>query len=170
MSGDGIRIIGRLATADGTGIVRMEDRFATGIDDLWSALVDPGRLDRWLGEFSGDLRLGGRFDYRFHGSGAEGTGRIEVCEPPRHLLVATAPTDSGGEHAIEAWLHADGESTVLVVEQRGLPIDLLAGYGAGIQIHVEDLAAHLRGEPRCDAPARWNELAPAYRQLAAEVG
>jgi len=35
------RILGSLRSADGKGIVRVEDRFETGIDDLWSALTDP---------------------------------------------------------------------------------------------------------------------------------
>ena len=51
-----------------------------------------------------------------------------------------------------------------------MPLDLLAAYGAGIQIHVEDLAAYLAGRERCDADARWDELQPAYEVLAAEVG
>jgi hypothetical protein len=37
----GARILGSLRSADGKGIVRMEDRFDTDIDDLWSALTDP---------------------------------------------------------------------------------------------------------------------------------
>ena len=61
----GNRIVGTVRTADGKGVVRMQDRFDTGIDDLWSALTDPGRLARWLGEFEGDLRLGGEFRARF---------------------------------------------------------------------------------------------------------
>ena len=80
-AGAGGRIVGSLRSADGKGIVRMEDRFDTGIDDLWSALTDAGRLGRWLGEFEGDLRLGGEFRARFFASGWEGTGRVEACEP-----------------------------------------------------------------------------------------
>jgi hypothetical protein len=71
---------------------------------------------------------------------------------------------------IEATLAADGDQTILVVEERGMPLDLLAAYGAGIQVHVEDLAAHLAGRERCDADARWAELQPAYEDLAANVG
>jgi hypothetical protein len=37
-------------------------------------------------------------------------------------------------------------------------------------VHVEDLAAHLAGGERCDADERWNELLPAYQDLAASVG
>jgi len=136
---------------------------------VWSALTDPGRLARWLGEFEGDLRLGGEYRARFYASGWEGTGRVEVCEPPRRLLVVNAEEDRD-EHVIEATLAADGDQTILILEERGMPVNLLAAYGAGIQVHVEDLAAHLAGRERCDAGARWTELQPAYEELAANVG
>ena len=100
----GNRIVGTLREADGKGVVRMEDRFDTDIDDLWSALTDPGRLARWLGEFEGDLRLGGEFRARFFSSGWEGTGRVDACEPPRHLLVMTKHVRQADEHVIEATL------------------------------------------------------------------
>src|SRR6266576_7353514 len=63
------RILGTLRSADGKGVVRMEDRFDTDIDDQWSALTDPRRLARWLGEVEGDLHLGGEFRARFFASG-----------------------------------------------------------------------------------------------------
>ena len=166
----GNRIVGTLRTADGKGVVRMEDRFDTDIDDLWSALTDPGRLARWLGEFEGDLRLGGEFRARFFASGWEGTGRVDVCEPPRHLLVTTSQDRQAEEHAIEATLTADGDRTILILEERGMPVNLLAAYGAGIQVHIEDLAAHIAGRERCDADARWQELQPAYEALASKLG
>jgi hypothetical protein len=74
------------------------------------------------------------------------------------------------EHVIEVTLAADGDHTLLVWEERGMPLDQLAAYGAGIQVHAEDLAAHLAGRKRCDAGARWGELIPAYQDLAAGVG
>jgi uncharacterized protein YndB with AHSA1/START domain len=162
----GSRIMGSLSAADGKGIVRMEDRFDTDMDDLWAALTDPGRLARWIGEVDGDLRLGGQYRYNFFASGSEGTGRVEACEPPRRLLL-TMDLDQPDDDVIEATLAADGDQTFLVWEERGMPLDLLAAYGAGVQIHVEDLAAHIAGrEPRGDAKARWDELLPAYQELA----
>jgi hypothetical protein len=48
-------------------------------------------------------------------------------------------------------------------------LNLIGAYGAGIQIHVENLAAHVAGRERCDGEARWIELQPAYDELAASV-
>jgi uncharacterized protein YndB with AHSA1/START domain len=168
-AGAGARILGSLRSADGKGVVRMQDRFDTDIDDLWSALTDPSRLARWLGEVGGDLRLGGEFRARFF-DGWEGTGRVEACEPPRRLLLLTMQPGQPDEQFIEVTLAADGDQTILVWEERGMPPNLLAAYGAGVQVHVEDLAAYLAGRGRSDGEARWNELMPAYQDLAASAG
>jgi uncharacterized protein YndB with AHSA1/START domain len=170
----GDRILGSLRSADGKGVVRMEDRFDTDIDDLWSALTDPGRLARWIGDVEGDLRLGGEFRTHFFASGSKSTGHVEACEPPQRLLLLTKHVDKPFGLAIEATLTADGDQTVLIVEERGMPLNLLHGYGAGIQIHFEHLADHIAGRrPRDvgedDIEARWDKLLPAYQHLAANV-
>lgn len=164
------RLLGNLRTADGKGIVRMEDRFDVRADDVWSALTEPRLLGRWLGEVEGDLRLGGQFRAHFFASGWEGKGRIEACEPPRRLLVVTKQPNASDEQEIEVTLTADGDGTILAWEERGMPADLVAAYGAGVQVHVEDLAAYLAGGERCDADARFEELFPAYQELAAGLG
>jgi len=163
------RILGSLRTADGESIVRIEDRFNTDIDDVWSALTDPDRLARWYGEVEGDLRLGGEYRARLHASGWEGTGRVEACEPPRRLLLVTEGPGEAGRGEMEVTLTGDGDQTVVVWEERGMPLKLIAAYGAGIQIHVEDLGDHVAGRERRDAEARWEELLPPYRELAVEV-
>jgi uncharacterized protein YndB with AHSA1/START domain len=164
----GTRVLGSLRLGDGKGVLRMEERYDTDIDDLWSALTDPPRLARWIAEVDGDLRVGGEFRARFT-SGWEGTGRVQGCEPPRRLLVLTQEADEPDEEILEATLTADRDQTILVIEARGLPIEHLAAHGAGWQVHAEDLAAHLAGRARCDIKARWNELIPAYQDLAAQV-
>jgi len=164
-----LRILGSLRSANGTGIVHTEDRFDTDIDDLWQALADPARLARWYGEVEGDLRTGGEYRVHVFASGWEGTGRIEACEPPRRLVVTGKDPDEPFEEVTEVTLTADGDQTILVIEQHGLPLDKLAAYGAGLQIHVEDLAAHITGRERADQ-ARWGQLMPAYQDLAADLG
>jgi uncharacterized protein YndB with AHSA1/START domain len=162
----GARVLGTLRSEHGQGVVRLEDRFDTDVADLWSALTDPERLARWLGEVDGDLREGGEFRAHWLASGWEGTCRVEVCEAPHRILVRTSSPDEP-DGVVEVTLTADGDRTVLVIEDRGLPLDHIADYGAGDQIHVEDLAAYLAGGERCDARARWQELRPAYEPLAA---
>ena len=168
----GGRILGSLRSEDGKGVVRMQDRYDTDIGDLWSALTDPGRLARWYGEVRGDLRPGGEFHAHLPGAG-ERNGRVDACEPPRRLLLTMRDPDpqpgQPDETVIEATLAADGGQTILVVEERGMPLELLAAYGAGVQIHAENLAAHIAGRERGNDEARWNELIPAYRDLAANL-
>src|ERR1700733_1070649 len=55
------RILGSLRSADGNGVARIEDRYDTDIDDLWSAITDPTRLARWHAQVEGDLHPGGQF-------------------------------------------------------------------------------------------------------------
>jgi uncharacterized protein YndB with AHSA1/START domain len=159
------RLLGTLRSVDGKGAVRMEDRYDTDIDDLWSAITDPARLARWYGEVEGDLRVGGEFRLKVHASGWEGVRRVQTCEPPRRLLLVGQEQDDPFEMITEVTLTADGDQTILVMEERGMPLEYVAAYGAGIQIHVEDLGAYLAGRERCDSDARMGELYPAYQTL-----
>jgi uncharacterized protein YndB with AHSA1/START domain len=57
----GGRILADLDSADGTGVVRIQDRYDTDVEDLWAAITDPSRLARWYGQVEGDLVAGGEF-------------------------------------------------------------------------------------------------------------
>lgn len=144
------------------GAVRVEDVYDTDIDDLWSAITEPERLARWIATVEGELRLGGTLHARFT-STWEGPGRIDVCDAPHHLVLTMEPgTDE--EAVIEAVLTAEGGRTRLVVEERGLPLDVLYKHGAGWQAHIEDLGRYLAGG-ESNWKARWTELSPAYESL-----
>ena len=173
----GTRILGSLRSADGAGVVRIEDRYDTDIDDLWSAITDPDRLARWFGEVDGELSLGGEFRVQIADAG-ERTGQVEACDAPQRLSVTTRETDEsyrrgqGVPPFDAAWditLTADGDQTVLVLEVRGMPLDKIAFFGAGWQIHAENLAAYLAGREPDDVEARWGELVPPYQDLAANL-
>src|SRR5512133_981262 len=154
MTGNAPRTLGSLRAADGKGVVRIEDRYDTDINDLWAAITDPARLARWHGQVEGDLRPGGEFRVYIEAADIESTGRVEACEPPRRLLVTTRETDESYrkgqgvppfDASLEATLTADGDQTILVIEVQGMPLDKIAFYGAGWQIHAENLAAYLAG-------------------------
>jgi len=173
------RILGSLRSADGKGVVRIEDRYDTEIDDLWSAITDPGRIARWYGRVEGDLRPGGEFRLYVADADSDHAGRIEACEPPRRLVVTSRETDESYlrgkgvppfDAVLEATLSPDGDQTVLVIEVQGMPLEAVAFYGAGWQIHAENLAAYLDGRESGGTEARWNELVPPYQDLAANIG
>jgi uncharacterized protein YndB with AHSA1/START domain len=161
-----VKILGTLRRLDDDrGVVRVEDVYATDIDDLWKACTEPDRLGRWIASVSGDLEAGGAFTARFT-SGWEGSGRVDVCERPHRLLVTTWEDESPDqESTIEATLESIDGGTRLVIEERGVPLEQLAGYGAGWQVHAEDLAAHVAGDDRDEDEGRWVEMVPAYREM-----
>ncbi len=154
------------------GAVRVEDVYDTDIDDLWRACTTPERLARWIATVSGDPSVGETVQAVFTSTWA-GRVRIEVCDAPRHLLLTMEP-GADDETQLEAWLTTEGSSTRLVVEERGLPVGQLHFYGAGWQVHLEDLGrsvasdgpAHVGGwSAETAAPAwhaRWTELIPEY--------
>ena len=97
---------------------------------------------------------------------------------PRRLLVTTRETEESYlrgqgvppyDETVEATLTADGDQTILVIEVKGMPLDKVAFYGAGWQLHAEDLATYLAGREPGDVEARFGELIPPYQALAATL-
>ena len=177
-AGRGSRVLGRLGVADGKGVVRVEDRYDTEIDDLWSSITDPERLARWYGKVEGDLRPGGAFTLYLESADLNSIGRVDTCEPPQRLRITTRESDESArrgngpppfEQTVEATLTAAGAQTVLTIEIRGLPLDKIEYFGAGWQIHAENLAAYLAHQESAETESRWSELVTAYRELASGI-
>lgn len=166
MEGGDRRILGTLGSVDGEGVVRMRDVLDADLDDVWSALTDRARLACWYGEVEADLRPGGAYRARLIASGWEGSGRVEACDPPERLLFRITDSEEPDEQELEIRLTRDGDRTLVVWEERGMPLPYLSAYAAGVQLHVEDLADYLAArERREDFKARWDELHPAYQAL-----
>lgn len=177
-SNHGARLLGSLRSADGKGVVRIAERYDTGIADLWSAITDPRRLAQWNGEYEGEFRVGGEYRIHIESDGWHGVGHVERCEPPRRLVVTSRESQESFEQGqgaapfdehIDVTLQPDGKGTVLVAQISGLPLDKIAFYGAGWQIHAENLAGYIAGTGRVDGEARWDVLVPAYQALATAV-
>jgi uncharacterized protein YndB with AHSA1/START domain len=170
-----VKIIGTMRSLDDTrGAVRVDDVYDTDIDDLWQACTQPERLARWMAQVSGDLRSGGTIHAVFTSTWT-GSGRIDVCDKPQHLLL-TMEEGTSDETQIEAWLTPEGTGTRLVVEERGLPLDRLHFHGSGWQAHLEDLGRSLEPggadpglwsaqSPEPGWRARWSELTETYKRM-----
>jgi uncharacterized protein YndB with AHSA1/START domain len=159
-----VSIEGTLHSGSGGGVVRLKAGFQADRDDVWSALTDPQRLTHWYGNVEGDLRVGGVFKAFVLASEWDGQGRIDACAPQRKLEV-TMWEEEGVEHVIAVELIDDGGLTILTLEVRGLPLDLVWAYGAGWQVHLEDLGGYLLGHDIRNLPTRWDELEPIYREM-----
>ena len=166
----GTRILGALKSVQGQGVVVMQDRFAVDVTAAWRALTDKGELALWLGDFTGDLKSGGAYHFRFHASGAEGDGRVDTCEAPTHFRVIHMDAVGNDGVVIDVTLRADGRGTIVALTQAGLPLKWIAAFGAGMQVHFEDLARHLAGEARGDSDARMDELMPLYEKQGVIAG
>jgi uncharacterized protein YndB with AHSA1/START domain len=163
-------VIGALRLDGDRTAVRLERSYPTDSQDLWTALTDPARLSRWFARVEGDLRPGGTFCIYFGDEDpAERTlGEVRECAPPHRLEVTWRFRDEG-ESAVRAELTPEPGGTRLSLDHRRLPRTAAAGYGAGWQTYLEQLAADLAGGAgRGDQwDQHWQRLLPAYQaQLA----
>lgn len=152
------------------GAVRIEVVIDAPATAVWRALTEPDHLSDWLGDVSGDLRTGGRFRACFRVSGWNGAGRVESCDERRGFVVVLREDDGAGDETTAVTLTTEQDGTRLVVRQTGLPLTMVAAFGAGLQVHLEDLVAHLAGRPGRNTVDRWSELHPGYQELTVLEG
>jgi uncharacterized protein YndB with AHSA1/START domain len=81
--------------------VTLARSYETTVEDLWDIVTNGERIPRWFLPISGDLKLGGRF--QFEGNAG---GTITACEPPSRL--ATTWEFAGDVSWVEAHVAADG--------------------------------------------------------------
>jgi uncharacterized protein YndB with AHSA1/START domain len=73
----------RLLPAGQARVLTVSRTYSTTLQDLWQACTDPDRIPRWFLPISGELKVGGH--YQFEGNAG---GTIERCDPP-HGFEAT---------------------------------------------------------------------------------
>lgn len=112
--------------------IEIRRSYPVPLDDVWEAVTEPERLQRWLRPVTGDLRLGGTFAFE----GGE-HGEILHCEPPRRLKVSWlfGPEADAwpGTSEVEVRLAPgpDGDTEVELVHAAVLEEPLFPTYGPG---------------------------------------
>ena len=149
---------GRIPAGEGR-TVRLRRTYEAPIDDVWDALTNPERIGRWFLPISGDIRLGGR--YQFEGNAG---GEILECDRPRRVRVTWVygemPSAADVSEVVVRLSPAGDTSTVLELEHTAVvPEDRWAEYGPGaVGVGWEQgllgLALHLRGGSIAD-PVAW---------------
>ncbi len=98
--------------------------YDTDAADLWDAITNPERLPRSFLPISGDLRVGGR--YQFEGNAG---GVIEACEPHRRIAVTW---EFGASVTwLTVTLTPEGERTRLTLEHVALVDPSFPPFGPG---------------------------------------
>lgn len=137
--------IHRGVVRDGTGdtvSVALTRTYDADAEDVWDALTNPERLPRWFYPVTGELEVGG--DFQFQGNAG---GEILRCDRPSWLQVSFGGPDSIVDVRLVA---IDDRTTVELVHTVPLA---MAGSGAGALFvgpgwdgAMLGLGIHLRGE------------------------
>ncbi|MFI7705339.1 SRPBCC family protein [Nonomuraea sp. NPDC049480] len=108
-------------------VMTMRRRYDAEIEDVWDACTKAERLNRWFLPVTGDLRLGGK--YQFEGNAG---GEILECEPPRMLKVSWLFGENPGFSEVEVRLSAeDGGTLFELVHSADVPPEFWSGFGPG---------------------------------------
>jgi len=140
--------------------------YATDVTDLWRALTTADRISRWFLPISGDLRVGGK--YQFEGNAG---GTIQECKENERIRVTWE--FGGGVSWLTLRLLPEPDGTRLELEHEAQPMpDFSDVYGPGavgvgwdggflgLAIHLENPTA---GKPP-EADAAW-PLSPEGRSF-----
>ena len=170
------RRVGERASPAGTvRSVRMTRDFDAPIEDVWDALTSPERINRWVLPVSGDLRLGGR--YQFEGNAG---GEIVLCERPNRFKATWfyGEVPAGAISEVEVRLSAiDGDRTRFDFEHAAtVPEEQWGEYGPGAVGVGWDggmlgLSLHLAGGERPEDPEAWqlSEEGQAFSKRSSEA-
>ncbi len=145
------------------------EAYATGIDDLWSAVTQPERLRRWMAEYVGEFALGGQWQ-ALTGSGEVWCfGTVTECDPPRRL-VTTWTHHGEPETIVEVILESVDGGTLLRLSHGDVPT---TEYGPGWHAYLLALTDSLTN-PSADRDdekwqSRYAELEPSYQQRFADI-
>jgi uncharacterized protein YndB with AHSA1/START domain len=147
-------------TGDGQDIV-IERTFNAPIADVWASIVEPERMNRWIGTWSGESGNGKRVTFIM--TAEEGAPPEEVlihrCDPPRHLDVESFQGESTWRLKLDL-SESDGVTTLVFRQGVEISDEGASSYGPGWEYYLDRLVASRDGTPF----ASWDEFYPA--QLA----
>lgn len=117
------RELARQTTTSGeTVCVRLTRQYQASVEDVWDAITDPDRVERWFLPLTGELRVGGRFQIEGHAG-----GDILVCRPPVLLQV----TFGGPTSVVEVRLSPEGSDRTRLELAHTVPLEVaMSGAGA----------------------------------------
>lgn len=156
-----------LPAANGTDLV-ISRTFRASIEDVWASVTESERTARWYGPWQGDAAPGRtiKVQMAYEDQAPWFDMVIEVCEPPRRLVVAT--TEESGTIRIELLLsHADGTTELRLVHHLDSP-DGVGDWGPGWEYYLDMLVAARDGTPQPIFDDHLAAMKPYYEALRAQ--
>jgi uncharacterized protein YndB with AHSA1/START domain len=152
-------IFGRLRVGPGGSAARFEWRYPVDSAELWTALTDPARVERWLAPIVGEQAVGAQVRVVF-GPDASAQLTVRACRPGERLAVEWVFPDGLGS-LVRVELRPDADGAVLALDQSGFPGSPV-DYAAAWQVHLDRLGAELAGRAPADYVSELEELIPHY--------
>ncbi|MEV6985052.1 SRPBCC family protein [Sphaerisporangium sp. NPDC051017] len=148
----------RVLDAGEARVLTISQVYDATVEDVWDACTNAERIPRWFLPVSGDLRVGGR--YQFEGNAG---GTVERCDPPKSF--AATWEHGGGMSWIEVTVSPEADGTRFELQHIVLASDVDGHWdtfgpgavGIGWDSGLMGLATHLgsgRGVTP-DAAAEW---------------
>jgi len=138
-----IQPTGRRESRDGTSYVVYTRTFQAPIEDVWAAVTEPRRLERWIGTWSGDPASGSvefQMTAESEDAAAE-THRIDVCDPPRRLATRSQAPGQDIVWRLELDLAEEAGTTTLTFAQAMDDPELASSVGPGWEYYLDRLVA-----------------------------
>jgi uncharacterized protein YndB with AHSA1/START domain len=124
------RQTGSATTPAGEGrTVALRRIYRADAEQVWDALTTAERISRWFLPISGELKLGGH--YQFEGNAG---GEILACEPPRLLRVSWVMGEPSPENFSEVEVRltpVDGGTQFELVHTATVPPEMWNQFGPG---------------------------------------
>jgi uncharacterized protein YndB with AHSA1/START domain len=132
---------GRRETRDGHDVVVLRREFAAALEDVWAAVTEPDRLERWIGTWEGDP-ADGWVGFRMTAESPDASAErmwIDECDPP-HRLATHSSTPYGEWHLALDLQEGDGVTTLTFAQRMSDPA-VAADVGPGWDYYLDRLVA-----------------------------
>ncbi len=146
--------------------VQLTRTFRAPIADVWAAVTESDRLERWIGRWEGDPANGSvTFFMTAEGEDVEGEEfTILECEPPRRFVADTSVGESTWHLSLEL-TEIDGLTTLTFAQLLG--DDDMSNVGPGWEYYLDRLSAALSGGDV--ATVQWDAYFPAMSEYYATL-
>lgn len=129
------------------------------IGDVWASIVDPERMNRWIGTWSGEPGEGKRVTFVMTAEGSSEPEEVLIhrCDAPRLLEVETAMGEGTWRMRVE--LAEREEVTTIRFSQVIFEGDDTGSIGPGWEYYLDRLVATHTGEPFTE----WDSYYPSQQ-------